>query len=99
MKTRDQPRHGWTTVPRRQRACIVEGQPEGGYTSAFELICCDCGDHPDLDYSEVSPGLQRIRGPYPIADGIAAYDKHVKLHQQPERHHWPGPVPEAGYRR
>jgi hypothetical protein len=79
VKTRDQPRHGWATVLRRLRACIVEGQPEGGYTSAFELICCDCGDHPDLDYSEVSPGLQRIRGPYPIADGLSAYDKHVKL--------------------
>ena len=65
--TCDQPRHGRTTVLRRQPARIVEGQPEGGYTNAFGIICCDCGDHPDLDYSEVSPGLQRIRGPYLIA--------------------------------
>ena len=32
-----------------------------------EIICCDCGDHPGRDYHEVRPGLQRIRGPYPIA--------------------------------
>ena len=82
MKTPDQPRHGWTTVLRRQRARIVDGQPQGGYTNDFEIICCDCGDHPGLDYSEVSPGLQRIRGPCPIADGVAAYGKHVRLHPQ-----------------
>jgi len=93
VKTLDQPRHGWTTVLRRQPARIVEGQPQGGYTNAFEIICCDCGDDPGLDYCEVSPGLQRIRGPYPIADGVAAYEKHVKLHPQPGgatgRSRWP----------
>ena len=72
MATRDQPGDGWTAVLRRQPARIVEGRPEGGYTDLFEIICCDCGDHPYLDYSEVSPELQRIRGPYPMADGIAA---------------------------
>ena len=85
MTTRDQPRHGWTVVLRRQPARIVEGRPEGGYTDAFELICCNCGYHPDLDYREVSPELQRIRGPYPIAAGVAAYEKHRDLHQQPAR--------------
>ena len=99
MKTRDQPRHGWTTVLRRQPARIVDGQPQGGYTSAFEIICCHCGDNPDLDYGEVSPGLQRIRGPYPIADGIAAYGKHVEPHQRPGRRHRPEPVTDAGFRR
>ena len=94
MKTRDQPLHGWTTVLRRQPARIVEGQPEG-YTSAFEIICCDCGDDPGLDYSQVPPGLQRIRGPYPIADGIAAYETHVDLHQQPGRYR-PGPATDDG---
>lgn len=96
MKTPDQPRPGWTTVLRRQPARIVEGQAEGGYTNAFEIICCNCGDHRDLDYSEVSPGLQQIRGPYPIADGIAAHEKHVNLHQRPGRRHRPGPVTDAG---
>jgi len=82
MATRDPPGAGWTAVLRRQPARIVEGRPEGGYTDAFEVICCDCGDHPYLDYREVSPELQRIRGPYPIADGVAAYEKHLRQHRQ-----------------
>ena len=83
--TRDQPEDGWTVVLRRQPARIVEGRPEGGYTDEFEVICCDCGDHPGQDYSEVAPELQRIRGPYPIADGVAAYEKHLGLYHQPAR--------------
>ncbi len=63
---------------RRQPARIVDGQPEDGYTSMFKIICYDCGDHPDRDYREVPPGLQRIRGPYPIAVGVEAYVKHLK---------------------
>jgi hypothetical protein len=69
-------------APGRQPARIVEGQPEGGYTDAFGIICCDCGDHPDQDYREVSPKLQLVREFYPIADGVAAYDQHRRLHQQ-----------------
>jgi len=87
MATRERPRGGWTAVLRRQPARMVEGRPEGGYTDLFEVICCDCGDHPYLDYSEVSPELQRVRGPYPIADGISAYVEHLGLHQQPDRPH------------
>ena len=83
MATREQPGGGWTAVLRRQPARMVEGRPEGGYTDLFEIICCDCGDHPYLDYSEVSPELRRVRGPYLIADGISAYVKHVGLHDQP----------------
>jgi len=83
MATRDQPGDGWTVVLRRQQARMAEGRPESGYTDLFEIICRDCGDHPYLDYSEVSPELRRIRGPYPIADGIAAYVKHLGLHDQP----------------
>jgi hypothetical protein len=48
-------------------------------------ICCDCGDDPHLDYREVSPELQRVRGPYPIAEGIAAYKRHLGVHRQPAR--------------
>jgi hypothetical protein len=62
MATCDQPGGGWTVVLRRRPARVVEGRPEGGYTDAFEIICCDCGDHPDLDYSEVSPERQRSAG-------------------------------------
>jgi len=42
----------------------VDGRPEGPYTDAFEIICCDCGDDPGLEYFEVSPRLQLIRGPF-----------------------------------
>ncbi len=79
VQTGDQPALGWTVVLRRQPARIVDGQPRGGYTSEFELICCDCGDHPDLDYRDVSAELQLIRGPYPIAAAVAAYEKHLDL--------------------
>jgi hypothetical protein len=57
---------------RRQPVRIVEGRSEGGYTSVFEVIRCDCGDYPDLDYSEVSARLQRLRGPYTLREGLAA---------------------------
>ena len=80
MKTRDKPRQDWTVVLRRQPVHIVDGQPEGGYTNMYEIICCYCGDHPDLDYCDVRPALQRIRGPYPIAAGLQAYVKHAKRH-------------------
>jgi hypothetical protein len=81
VKTGAPPGRDWTVVLRRQATRIVEGQPEGGYTDAFELICCDCGDDPDLDYPEVAPEIQRIRGPYSIAAGVAAYGQHVSLHE------------------
>ena len=94
MPTYDQPTLGWTVVLRRQPVRIVKGQPEGGYTDAYELICCECGDHPDLDYREISAELRRIRGPYAFAVGIAAYGEHVRL-----RHRPPQSVREAGYTR
>ena len=82
MQTSDQARLGWTVVLRRRPARIVGGQPEGGYGDAFEIICCHCGDDPDLDYREVSPELQQIRGHNPVTVGIAAYVKHVRLHKR-----------------
>jgi hypothetical protein len=74
-----QPGHGRTASLRRQPARIVEGRVEGGYTNAFELICCQCGDHPYLDYREVSPRLRQIRGPYTMEAGLAAYEQHLGL--------------------
>lgn len=71
-----QPGHGCTAVLRSQPVLMVDGRVEGG---AFELICCECGDHPHLDYSEVPPRLQQIRGPYTIAAGLAAYEEHLGL--------------------
>jgi hypothetical protein len=85
-----EPALGWTVVLRRQPVRIVEGHVQGGYTDAFEIICCDCGDHPDLDYRDVSLQLQRIRGPYSFAAGITAYLEHVKLYDGP------GPVRRPG---
>jgi hypothetical protein len=82
MATHDQRGDGWTVVLRRQPVGRVEGRAEGGYADVFELICCDCGDDPGLDYREVSPRLQLVRGPYPIAAGVAAYEQHCRLHQQ-----------------
>ena len=81
MTTTDPPDSSWTVVLRRQPVRLVDGQLQGGYTDALELICCDCADDPDLDYREVSPRLRLVRGPYPIAAGVAAYAQHVELHQ------------------
>jgi len=85
MTTWGQPRHRWAAVVRRQSARRVEGRPEGDYTDAFEITCCYCGDHSYLDYCEVSSELQRVRGPYPITDGIAAYEEHLGRHHDPAR--------------
>jgi hypothetical protein len=74
-----QPGHGCTATLRRRPARIMQARIDGDYTSAFELICGECGDHPDLDYSEISPRLQRIRGPYTMRAGLAAYEKHLAL--------------------
>jgi hypothetical protein len=45
----------------------------------FELSRCDCGDHLDVDYRQISPGLQRIRAPYPVAAGVAAHETDASL--------------------
>ena len=71
------PAHGDTARLRRQPVRMVEGRAEGGYRDLFELICPSCGDHPYLDYSEVSPRLQRLRGPRTLTAGLAAYEKHL----------------------
>ncbi len=84
MATREQPGDGWTAVLRRQPG-MVEGRPEGGYSDLFDTVCCDCGDHPYLDCSEVSLEFQRVRKPYPIADGISAHLEHLEPHHQPGR--------------
>lgn len=74
-----EPGHGGTAVLRRQQVLIVDGRPERRYAGAFELICCECGDNPYLDYSQISPRLRQIRGPYTITAGLAAYEQHLGL--------------------
>jgi hypothetical protein len=72
-----QPGHGRTAFVRRQPVRIVDGRFEGGYTGVFELICPGCGDHPYLDYSEVPPRLQWLRGPRTLQMALVVYDKHL----------------------
>ncbi len=77
-----QPGHGCTAVLRSQPAMIVGSQIAGGHTGASGLICCECGDNPHLDYSQVSPRLQKPRGPCAIAGRRAAYERHLGLSSQ-----------------
>jgi len=70
--------HGRTTSLRRQSVWMAE-ERKARYTGAYEVICCDCGDHPYLAYSGISPRLQRIRGPYTLEAGVAAYAEHLRL--------------------
>ena len=85
MTTLGQPGLDWTVILRRRPARIAAAQPEGSDTGMFEIICCDCGDHPGLDYRQASPELQRIRGPYPLMAGARAYVKHVDRHRVDEQ--------------
>ena len=71
-----------TPVLRRQPARIVNGEPEGGYTDAYEIICRDCGDDPGDDYRDIPPRLQHIRGPYWLTAGAAQYEAHIEWHQE-----------------
>jgi hypothetical protein len=73
------PGHGSKAVLRRQPVRIVDGRFEGCYTDVYEIVCPDCGDHRDLDYSEVSWRLQWLRGPHPLEAGLAAYHLHLGL--------------------
>lgn len=72
-----QPGHGRTAFVRCQPDRIVDGRFEGGTTGLFELICPCCGDHPYVDYSEVPPRLQWLRGPRTLQMALAVYDKHL----------------------
>ena len=69
--------------PRIGCMAVLQRQPEGGYTDtydAYEVVCRDCGDDPSLDYQEVPPMLQRLRGPYWLEPGAAALEMHVEWH-------------------
>jgi hypothetical protein len=74
-----QPGHGTAAFMRNQPACIADGRIHGGYNGVYELICPDCGDDPDLDYLEVAPQLQWLRGPRTLTGALAAYHKHVGI--------------------
>ena len=62
---------------RRQPVRIVDGRFEGGYTGVFEVICPGCGDNPYVDYAEIPPRLQWLRGPRTLEAALEAYDEHL----------------------
>ena len=85
MTTSTAPARASTMTLRRQKAHTVGGNLDGGYTDAFEIICSDCGDDPRQDYHDVSPPLQRLRGPYLIDTGIKQYESHISWHEAEAR--------------
>jgi hypothetical protein len=74
-----QPGHGTAAFMRNQPACIADGHIHGGYNGVYELICPDCGDDPDLNYLEVTPQLQWLRGPRTLIGALTAYHKHLGI--------------------
>jgi hypothetical protein len=81
-----QPGHGRTAFVRRQPVRIADGRVEGGYTGVFEFICPGCGDNPYVDYSEIPPHLQWLRGPRTLEAALEAYDKHLGPLPSPNGH-------------
>ena len=73
------PGHGSGAVLRRRPVRIVDCRFEGGYTDVYEIVCPDCGDRRDLDYSEVSWRLQWLRGPHSLEAGLGAFHLHLGL--------------------
>jgi hypothetical protein len=71
--------HGFGAALRRQPAPGADGRAEGGHATVFELICFECGDNPCLNYSQISPRLQGIRGPRTMETAWAAYEQHLGL--------------------
>jgi hypothetical protein len=71
----------WPIVLRRQPASPGTGHQED-HTGMFEVICGKCGDDPGLDYQEVSSELRQIRGPYPLAAGIASVPEARRVPRQ-----------------
>jgi hypothetical protein len=57
---------------RHQRVLRVKGRLEDGYTGAFEVICCDRGNHASLGYSQVPARPQWLRGQYDTIEDLAS---------------------------
>lgn len=83
MTAGDQLGQDWMMTLRRQPAGALKRRAGDGYSREYEVVCCDCGDDPALEYREISPELQQIRGPYTMAAGVTAYVKHTRLHPGP----------------
>ena len=74
-----QPGHGSTAILRNQPVRTVDGRFEGCRIDVYELVCPSCGDDLHLDFSEIHPRLQWLRGPRPLEAALAAYHKHLGL--------------------
>jgi hypothetical protein len=68
----------------RLRLGTLRGDPSMGRVwdwasiGPYEVICPACGDDPSLNYSEVPPEIQEIRGNHAaIEDARAALAKHI----------------------
>jgi hypothetical protein len=75
------PGQGSTMTLRRQKAHAADGNPDGGYTDAFEIICGYCGDDPQQDYQDAPPRLQYLRGPHLLDVGVKQYEAHIAWHE------------------
>ena len=79
--TESQRQWDWDVLLRRRPSGpggVIAGD---GWTDEFEIVCRECGDDPNLDYRQAPPELKRIRGPYPMAAGVAAFERHARQHQ------------------
>lgn len=81
------PGHDNGTASVRLRMGELKDDPAGGpgawdlaSIGPYEVICPACGDNPDLNYSEVSPELQALRGNYATsADALEALAVHIGI--------------------
>ena len=74
----------WTVVMRRRPVRIVEGSARRRLDRGIRDHLLRLRDDPDRDYRDVSPELQRIRGPYPLGAGVTACEEHVRQHSSPQ---------------
>ncbi len=90
MAADDQPGDRRTARPGRRRDRMVADRPEGGHAAAHQMMSCACRDDPGVDDGAVPPELQQIRGPCPIAAGVAVPAAGLRLRRQPEAACSPG---------
>jgi len=76
------PGQDWRATLRRQKARAVNGQPDGGYTSTFEIVCRDCGDDPGVGLpGRPAPPAAHPR-PVPDRDRRHAYQAHLAWYEE-----------------
>jgi hypothetical protein len=90
MQTWREAQLGTATALRRQltQLPVPTGRPEDSYPCLRSSAPAVVIINPSLGYADVSPMLQRLRGPYWLAPGVDAYERHLEWHTE----HRPGPV-------